>query len=1106
MSNPAAPSAAAASSRGPLPPYLISNTPPTPSRSPSNASASGNDDGAEGGDAGEDESADESDFPEGDDADPDASTLSLSKLSPALATPKPMAGSPWPFNAPGGAGGPSLMQGLMGGEEIGAGGEEDDHPIPASSLPHEILLHILRLLPGSSLAPALRVCKAWCQCGVELLWHKPIFKTLPSLYRMLQVLSLPAGAQTFPYPEFVRRLNFNNLHHEMSDRMLHKLLPCRRIERLTLTGCKGLTSAAMVALLSQSKRLIALDLSDVENVDDAVLEAMAKNCPKLQGLNMSGCARITDRGLEQLALGCPALRRIKLRKCESITDVPIILLSLHCPLLLEVDLAGCSAITSLSVMQLLRTSRALRELSLLGCGALTDEGFPDAETLQLLASPASAEASYLPPLPFREDGSSIHLIPSSEALPSASSANGTTPTARPPIDLSTKLLTTTSHLLPIPLPLRGGPALKPFDHLRYLDVTSCAQLTDASVAGIVKYAPRLRNLILAKCVRLTDEAIYAICGVGKHLHYLHLGHVGSITDRAVIALARACTRLRYIDLACCNNLTDLSVTELAANLPRLKRIGLVRVTSITDASLQSLHARTSLERIHLSYCDNLSVAAVNDMLQSLPRLTHLSLTGVSAFRKRALQVFCRPPPRDFNDHQRRSFCVFSGRGVQDLRKFLRSLTPTELAALALPDPTPDLGGATDPATAAAFAAAQAAAAHAAAVRGAAAGGAAGGAGPGGQVTAQQLAQNQARLAQIQQARATLAVATARLQAQQQAQQQALALAQQQQQLHQHQQGMPPRANLGQPQPVGAFGTRLPHGAASAFGPPPHQPQPQPQLQPAHGWGTFPHPHPHPHQQHPHHHQHQQQQQQGQQGQRAGSAPAQPHAGLTNGNLLGLQHGGSGGGGGGGGGGDGSSNGPSSQRLRQTMARLDDARRERALQQHQQQAGGNADADGDGEADGDVNVPVRYVAAGSASSFGGGGFDPHASSSARMSAPPAFGDRGQAQAAYVSLRRIEAVDGERRIARGGEASVGQPHPQTPRNAAMDLDMEVEVDVEVEPAAGSSMRATGGRARGATVTRENFAAVEQRRDEDEDEEDGGSGSASEGEEEDISMGDA
>ena len=301
------PSSTAGAPRRPLPPHLVSDTPPTPSRSPSNASASGNDN--------EDESADESDYQDGDPDDPHASTLELSHLAPAVATPKPTGASSWPFGQSTGGG---TSQGAHNGDGGGGGGVVvsptpayalEQALIPASSLPHEILLHILRLLPPPSLAPALRVCKAWCQCGVELLWHKLSFTSVAALYKMLQVLSLPE--QTFPYPDFVRRINFHPLASEMSDRVVAKLLPCTRLERITLTSCKSLSSAAMCALLVQSHRLVALDLTDVPNVDDDVLVALAANCPKVQGLNLSGCSRITDRGLEAIALGCPLLRRVR---------------------------------------------------------------------------------------------------------------------------------------------------------------------------------------------------------------------------------------------------------------------------------------------------------------------------------------------------------------------------------------------------------------------------------------------------------------------------------------------------------------------------------------------------------------------------------------------------------------------------------------------------------------------------------------------------------------------------------------------------------------------------------------------------------------------------
>lgn len=174
--------------------------------------------------------------------------------------------------------------------------------------------------------------------------------------------------------------------------------------------------------------------------------------------------------------------------------------------------------------------------------------------------------------------------------------------------------------------------------LRILDLTACESIRDDAVARIVSSAPRLRNLVLAKCRMITDQAVSAICKLGKNLHYVHLGHCSNITDVAVIQLVKSCNRIRYIDLACCSRLTDRSVKQLAT-LPKLRRIGLVKCQMITDASILALarpanldhYSFSSLERVHLSYCINLtmtvsfilSTALVNDLLLTVtgnPRL------------------------------------------------------------------------------------------------------------------------------------------------------------------------------------------------------------------------------------------------------------------------------------------------------------------------------------------------------------------------------------------------------------------------------------------------------------------------------------------------------
>ena len=178
------------------------------------------------------------------------------------------------------------------------------------------------------------------------------------------------------------------------------------------------------------------------------------------------------------------------------------------------------------------------------------------------------------------------------------------------------------------------PSNQTYEHLRILDVTSCFRLTDRAIEKIIEAAPRLRNLVFAKCKNLTDVSVNAISKLGKNLHYLHLGHCVQITDTAVIRLVQACNRIRYIDLGCCHNLTDASVTKLAC-LPKLRRIGLVKCSLITDQSVYALaqtsnraHDRlirggdefnggpvSSLERVHLSYCTNLTLDV---RLQILP--------------------------------------------------------------------------------------------------------------------------------------------------------------------------------------------------------------------------------------------------------------------------------------------------------------------------------------------------------------------------------------------------------------------------------------------------------------------------------------------------------
>ncbi|KAI1174401.1 hypothetical protein F4777DRAFT_383885 [Nemania sp. FL0916] len=476
-----------------------------------------------------------------------------------------------------------------------------------AALPSEILISIFsRISDPKELLHCMLTCKRWARNVVEILWHRPSCTTWEKHAAICATLSLEQPF--FTYTDFIKRLNLAALADRVNDGSVTPLAVCTRVERLTLTNCHGLTDVGLTPLVRSSQHLLALDISGDRHITETSIVAIAETCRKLQGLNVSGCNSISNESLIQLAKSCRFIKRLKLNDCNQVNDAAVLAFANNCPNILEIDLHQCTNVGNEPVTALLANEQSLRELRLAGCELLDDSAF-------------------------------------------------------------------------LALPLN-----KVYENLRILDLTSCSRLTDRAVEKIIEVAPRLRNLVLAKCSSITDVAVHAISRLQKNLHYVHLGHCRHITDDAVKRLVRSCNRIRYIDLGCCTNLTDESVT-LLAGLPKLKRIGLVKCANITDKSMYALATANdhrsqyrnpagnagpdsraaSLERVHLSYCTNLTLGSIIKLLNCCPKLTHLSLTGVPAFLRDDLDKFCREAPADFTDHQRAVFCVFSGTGVIDLR-------------------------------------------------------------------------------------------------------------------------------------------------------------------------------------------------------------------------------------------------------------------------------------------------------------------------------------------------------------------------------------------------------------------------------------------------------
>ncbi|KAI0711072.1 hypothetical protein C8T65DRAFT_648069 [Cerioporus squamosus] len=390
------------------------------------------------------------------------------------------------------------------------------------------------------------------------------------------------------------------------------------IRRLNFLCVGGDLSDSLFSRLAHCIRLERLTLINCTALSDEGLSRVLPNCPSLVALDLTNVSEVTDRTIVALAASAKRLQGINLTGCKKLTDESVLALAANCPLLRRVKLSGVEHVTDESVSALARSCPLLLEIDLHSCKNITDISVRDLWTYSTQ---------------MREMRLSHCVELTDAAFPASPKRDIVLPGTNP---------FPTTFLLQNELPpLRVS---QPFEQLRMLDLTACSHITDDAIEGIVSVAPKIRNLVLSKCSQLTDTAVESICKLGKGLHYLHLGHAQAITDRSINSLVRSCTRLRYIDLANCIQLTDMSVFELSS-LQKLRRIGLVRI----------------------------SVMAIHFLLQKLPKLTHLSLTGIPAFRRAELQQFCRAPPADFNTTQRAAFCVYSGKGVAELREFLAEL-------------------------------------------------------------------------------------------------------------------------------------------------------------------------------------------------------------------------------------------------------------------------------------------------------------------------------------------------------------------------------------------------------------------------------------------------
>ena len=331
------------------------------------------------------------------------------------------------------------------------------------------------------------------------------------------------------------------------------------IRRLSLSSVHGHVTDAVIAKFSACSRLERITVVGCSRVTDASLIQVIEANPSLFALDLSGLLLITDALLKCVAKTSRLLTGINLAGCIEVTDEGILALAKSCTSLRRVKLTNCTLVTDAGVRKIIDSCPWLLELDINNINHITDhaiETFPQ-------------------------------MVPCLRELRMASCT----------------LLTG-----------RGFSGHFQASALRVLDITGCATINDDALGLITRMAPRIRNLVISRCHQVTDYGVIHIASLRRYLHYLHLGHCDQFTDAAIVVLCKYCTRLRYLDLACVSLLTDVSVIEIS-QLPKIRRIGLVKCQNLTDLAVFALVSRkimdshfiSPLERVHLSFCVNLTL-------------------------------------------------------------------------------------------------------------------------------------------------------------------------------------------------------------------------------------------------------------------------------------------------------------------------------------------------------------------------------------------------------------------------------------------------------------------------------------------------------------------
>uniref|UniRef100_A0A1B6KZ31 F-box domain-containing protein n=1 Tax=Graphocephala atropunctata TaxID=36148 RepID=A0A1B6KZ31_9HEMI len=484
----------------------------------------------------------------------------------------------------------------------------------ASSLPLEVVIHLMEFLSYSDRTVASQVCQHWYEASLhpkftnqeKVVLKKsasealPIFKNASKSYYHFMFIDLEINKRM---KELCLKIapDLKSLYLENCDvydkTMVEVLCECTSLEVLVLENCRELfmpgcllDSPEDAAVLCKTlQHLREINLNSNRYLSDAIFNRLISAMPNLDTISLEGCQISYHAGL------------VKKYYPDRLTEN-------------NADYASETVLTFWNFFKYIqRRAKYIKSINL-------SRTLVDSKCLCVMSESVELQ---LEELYLR----SCEQVTNAAILSLAQHQKWLTA-----LDLSYCSRITDQALLHICNNLSG---------LRRFAVRNCRAITDLGIVHL-KTLTNLEELDISQCEQVTASGIQeGVCSkMNRRMRKLFMEGLNTMTSATVISLAENLPLLTHLNLSYCfNAVTDSSVQAIFQHQVRLRSLRLASCDSVTDAGLTGMGMGATIDNTVLD-------AVVDSIVLAQPRPT-ISLRSRAeeeivrdAYRKKAVQQMC----------------------------------------------------------------------------------------------------------------------------------------------------------------------------------------------------------------------------------------------------------------------------------------------------------------------------------------------------------------------------------------------------------------------------------------------------------------------------------